>query len=203
MDVDALVSVLESLASDSLRLNVALMDARAKLLALRAELREALVEIMRRDDEDVPAMEALRAERDAVAAEFKQFREWAEPQIARPIEQHVIDQINEVSAERDAHAKKLGEVQEWAAGVLRERDALANHLHRHCFHPEYEYTTTKGPRKAWWGSDDPPEGDGWASNDARGRNGWERFDYHEERYWMRRKPSAALAPATKETGNGR
>jgi hypothetical protein len=76
-----------------------------------------------------------------------------------------------------------------------ERDALRTLLHSWRAHPDYEYTTTTGPRKAWWGSDDPPDGDGWVSNNAAGRNGWERFDYHEERYWMRRKPVTALAPA--------
>jgi hypothetical protein len=57
-------------------------------------------------------------------------------------------------------------------------------------HPDYEYKTTQGPRKYWDDADTPPEGEGWERNIYRaGGEGWERYDYHEESYWMRRKPS--------------
>lgn len=53
----------------------------------------------------------------------------------------------------------------------------------------WEIATTTGPRKAWLDADEPPEGDGWELDPNRGLEGesWERFDYHEERYWRRRK----------------
>lgn len=59
-------------------------------------------------------------------------------------------------------------------------------LHANLTHPGYEYATTSGPRKAWYGEGDPPEGDGWERNTDRGDFGWERFDFHEESYWRRR-----------------
>lgn len=61
-------------------------------------------------------------------------------------------------------------------------------LHRICSHPDYEYATTQGPRKAWYDENIPPEGEGWEKNVDCGNNGWERFDYHEESYWRRKKP---------------
>jgi len=62
---------------------------------------------------------------------------------------------------------------------------LETYLHSRCQHPDYEYETTKGPRKKF--DEYPPEGDGWERNIHYGRDGWERFDYHEEAYWMRLK----------------
>lgn len=62
-------------------------------------------------------------------------------------------------------------------------------LHKGQRHPDYEYDSTDGPRKAWYESDRPPEGGGWIRNTHKADNGWERFDYHEESYWMRPKAS--------------
>lgn len=58
-------------------------------------------------------------------------------------------------------------------------------LHATCQHPDFEYETTEGQRKAWDDSDRPPDGEGWVRNRHVGRNGWERFAYTEESYWMR------------------
>lgn len=71
--------------------------------------------------------------------------------------------------------------------------------HRYCIHPEYEYATTEGQRKAWDDADTPPEGEGWERNTDKGRDGWERYDYTEESYWRRRLPddkfrTAMIAP---------
>jgi hypothetical protein len=60
-------------------------------------------------------------------------------------------------------------------------------LHERLMHPDYEYRTTHGPRKAFSPDDSRPEGDGWEMNYDHGRHGWERFDYHEEAYWRRKK----------------
>lgn len=62
---------------------------------------------------------------------------------------------------------------------------LRVHLHSRQSHPDWEYTHTHGPRKAFDGH--KPEGAGWVPNIHMGKNGWERFDYHEEAYWMRPK----------------
>lgn len=73
-------------------------------------------------------------------------------------------------------------------------------LHARRAHPDYEYATTEGPRKAWDDIDRPPYGDNgepdhtWERNVDAGRPGagWDRFDYTEESYWRRRKPAAAV-----------
>lgn len=65
-------------------------------------------------------------------------------------------------------------------------------LHSRSMHPDYEYETTDGPRKAWDSEMTPPLGGGWEVNSEEGRDGWERFDYHEERYWRRRKEAPAV-----------
>lgn len=62
---------------------------------------------------------------------------------------------------------------------------LEAYLHTRETHPDFEYATTKGPRKAF--DEHKPEGEGWVRNTYMGREGWERFDYHEEAYWMRLK----------------
>lgn len=60
-------------------------------------------------------------------------------------------------------------------------------LHAKLRHPDYEYETTDGPRKAF-DEHSPDEDDPmWERNVHVGRNGWDRFAYHEEAYWMRRK----------------
>lgn len=47
--------------------------------------------------------------------------------------------------------------------------------------PEHEYRTTTGQRKAWDGQPDLSK-EGWEEWKP-----WERFEYHEERYWRRKK----------------
>lgn len=77
--------------------------------------------------------------------------------------------------------------------VALEADSarLTDVLHRRNLHPDFEYATTTGQRKAW--DVHPPEEDaGWERNTAEGRGGWERFDYHEEAYWRRPRPAEAL-----------
>lgn len=74
----------------------------------------------------------------------------------------------------------------YLAGNRRRPD---EELHAAFAHPDWEYDTTEGQRKAWDNVDVPPPGDGWIRNIHAGRDGWERFDYTEESYWMRpRKP---------------
>lgn len=60
-------------------------------------------------------------------------------------------------------------------------------LHARCSHPEWEYTTTEGPRKAWDDADQPPDGGGWERNIEVGWNGWEQYNLFEESYWRRRR----------------
>lgn len=69
---------------------------------------------------------------------------------------------------------------------MSELSILESKLHEMQYHPDYEYETTDGPRKAWEFEDEPPEGKGWTRNVHKADNGWERFDYHEEAYWMRK-----------------
>jgi len=76
------------------------------------------------------------------------------------------------------------EATEKIIAALKEENArLRSFLHEREIHPDYEYKTTQGPRKAWDGEPDLSI-EGWEENvDLNG--GWERFDYHEERYWKR------------------
>lgn len=87
----------------------------------------------------------------------------------------------------------------WARrDISAKRQILAAHpplpdyteaeLHAHSMHPEWEYATTEGQRKAWDRADVPPDGEGWERNTDKGRDGWERLDYTEESYWRRRLP---------------
>jgi hypothetical protein len=83
--------------------------------------------------------------------------------------------------------------------ITADRDRLADTLHIRRAHPDYEYDTTEGQRKAW--DCHPPEGDGWEPNiTSENPEAWERFDYTEEAYWRRLKPPtpepAAIDPAT-------
>lgn len=70
-------------------------------------------------------------------------------------------------------------------------------LHARRAHPDWEYATTEGPRKQWDDADRPPcdeQGEpepGWERNTDAGRDGWDRFDYTEESYWRRPKPTPA------------
>jgi hypothetical protein len=91
------------------------------------------------------------------------------------------------------------EQQERQAAYDLERASLTDaQLHAQSDHPEWEYETTQGQRKAWDYSNEPPEGDGWERNVDAGHpgEGWERFDYHEESYWrrLRRTPPAQEGP---------
>ena len=75
-----------------------------------------------------------------------------------------------------------------------EIERLTKYLHSICRHPDFEYETTTGPRKACYDFP-PPEGEGWDINVDEGRDGWERFDYHEEQYWRRLKPELDIPPS--------
>lgn len=87
----------------------------------------------------------------------------------------------------------------WALrDITAKRQILADHpplpdyteaeLHAYSMHPEWEYATTEGQRKAWDRSDIPPDGEGWERNTDKGRDGWDRLDFTEESYWRRRLP---------------
>lgn len=77
----------------------------------------------------------------------------------------------------------------------------AAELHARRAHPDFEYATTRGPRKQWDDVDRPPAGEKadpdytWERNVDAGRpgQGWDRFDYTEESYWRRRK-STVVGP---------
>ncbi|WP_141576151.1 DUF6221 family protein [Actinomadura sp. WMMA1423] len=95
-----------------------------------------------------------------------------------------------------AHKRAVLDRHDWWINRPTETDA---ELHARCAHPDYEYETTEGPRKAWDEADEPPDGpDGkpdpsWERNVEEGRDGWERFDYIEESYWRRRLPPEKAA----------
>lgn len=81
---------------------------------------------------------------------------------------------------RSAARKKASRMLLQFAELLDETDRINAALHERRLHPDYEYRTTDGPRKAWTGEPDlTPEG--WT------KIAWERFDYHEEILWARRK----------------
>jgi Arc/MetJ family transcription regulator len=75
--------------------------------------------------------------------------------------------------------------------------AQIDELHQHHAHPDFEYATTEGPRKAWDDEMVPPRdevtgkpGEGWEPDiTSVDPEAWERFDNTEQRYWRRRKPS--------------
>jgi hypothetical protein len=112
---------------------------------------------------------------------------------------HIADVWSELSAGAQA------EVREWFERTTRaERHAewlvgkSDAELHRLSAHPDWEYTLTEGPRKAWDYEDVPPPGEGWVRNVEVGRDGWNRFDYTEESYWRRPKiPPGRRARQTK------
>jgi hypothetical protein len=78
--------------------------------------------------------------------------------------------------------------------------ATDEELHATFAHPEWEYATTEGQRKAWDDQNVPPYGDDgepdhtWERNVDAGHpgEGWMRFDYTEESYWRRRRPVARV-----------
>lgn len=82
---------------------------------------------------------------------------------------------------------EVGKLRQELTAARDEAERLRGILHSREMHPDFEYATTDGPRKAWYDEDVSPEGDGWEPNIHKGRDGWERFDYHEEAYWMRFK----------------
>lgn len=86
-----------------------------------------------------------------------------------------------------AYEPEIPEVDEGKIAI-QKLERLEGYLHSREQHPDYEYETTTGPRKAWYDEDVTPEGDGWEANVHKGDKGWERFEYHEEAYWMRLKP---------------
>lgn len=63
---------------------------------------------------------------------------------------------------------------------------LTDALHKYHLHPDFEYATTKSPRKCGGGL--KPEGEGWEPNviGTDQHSAWERFDFHEEEYWRRK-----------------
>ncbi len=99
--------------------------------------------------------------------------------------QHVFEKLVARPAPPDPYAPLHG----WLEDKYKEQADLINRLeaklHAREIHPDFEYQTTEGPRKAF---DADPPGPGWEPNVHIGRDGWERFDYHEEAYWMRKKP---------------
>lgn len=72
------------------------------------------------------------------------------------------------------------ELRESSSRQLTEEEAASFRLDEEEVENEYEYRTTSGPRKSW---DQEPDlsKEGWEDI------GFERFDYHEERYWRRKK----------------
>jgi len=93
------------------------------------------------------------------------------------------------------HDYKINEIANEAQDALEAQqariDELESFLHSRLMHPNYEYETTTGQRKAF--DEDPPYEDpnSWERNTDYGDNGWARFEYHEEAYWRRRKALAA------------
>ncbi len=85
-------------------------------------------------------------------------------------------------------AKKLRDMlSKWLGDEPKAEEVrLARALHLRLMHPDYQYETTKGPRKSWDDQDTPPDGGGWERNEDFCEEGWERFDFHEESYWRRR-----------------
>jgi len=70
---------------------------------------------------------------------------------------------------------------------MTELERLRKVVHAREIHPDYDYETRDGPRKAWDGCYEEMEAAGWTLNKDRGygaHSGWERFEYHEETYWM-------------------
>lgn len=90
---------------------------------------------------------------------------------------------------KHTEAKTLPAPSVGVGDLLAELQRLRSFMHARAMHPDYEYTSTDGPRKAF--DEHAPEGERWERNTDMGRNGWERFDYHEEAYWRRRKDSSA------------
>lgn len=80
------------------------------------------------------------------------------------------------------------EIPDDIAKAAQELAILRSTLHGMEAHPDFEYATTKGPRKNWDGQ--VPEGDGWEKNTDKS-GGWARFDFHEEEYYRRLKPTQA------------
>jgi len=122
--------------------------------------------------------------------------------VAQASIEELIDGLNEqAKASRVVGNKAIGEkIEVLAKHLLREtREAFS--ARPAPAEDEYEYATTTGPRKSWYSESEPPEGEGWERDTEKGRNGWERFEYHEEAYWRRKKPSSTPASRpTEETG---
>lgn len=113
----------------------------------------------------------------------------------------------QAAKERDLAAREVmvEAAQARVDGLLSDQPGytkrLESALHRRMAHPDYEYATTKGQRKAW--DVTPPEqGDGpvWEMNKDY-HDGWERFEYHEEAYWRRPVLGARPCPYCSRFGN--
>ena len=91
-------------------------------------------------------------------------------------------------------------------GVLPVEPDLSRYsehvLHQMCAHPDFEYTSTRSPRKDY---SNVPDGEGWEQNPifpvheyaeqgVPGRvvawRNWEREDHYDEEHWRRRRPPA-------------
>jgi len=79
---------------------------------------------------------------------------------------------------------------EFGKKYKEEAERLQAFLHLREMHPDYEYRTTEGPRKAWDGEPDLSI-ERWEEN-VDLNEGWERFDYTEERYWRRIKAATGV-----------
>lgn len=104
-----------------------------------------------------------------------------------------------------------GHVRGWVVRArtdTAELDRLTLALHEAFSHPDFEYETTRGPRKGDYG---PPDGDGWEDNVCRRYTGsdpvvadqvgkldhhscWERHDFYDEHHWRRRRPPEDPTP---------
>jgi hypothetical protein len=91
----------------------------------------------------------------------------------------VTDTLPHAACRHRTHAEDM------AVYRAQRRRRPDNELHADRSHPDWEYATTEGQRKAFYHADVPPPGDGWVRNTYAGRDGWERFEYTEESYWMR------------------
>lgn len=108
--------------------------------------------------------------------------------IASGYERPYLSRAEEIAA-MESMAAELLELRPMLNSIVVERHRVESGVaHAEFAHPDFEYATTRGPRKDWEYADEPPEGEGWERNVDAGRDGWVRFDFHEESYWRRRWP---------------
>lgn len=76
-------------------------------------------------------LQKLQADNDRLTAEnqdLQQFHDWASPQITKPINAHIIDQINAVTAERDELKRLYESAQIFAAISMGDCGAYAGRI---------------------------------------------------------------------------